>query len=71
MLGYLTSLINCHDFYVKEECFLLSQKNHFTYMYKCQVVIKKNNIVYTGEGVISDKQGQGWLVRMLDDVWPF
>ena len=28
-------------------------------------------IVYTGEGVISDKQGQGWLVRMLDDVWPF
>ncbi|MCF6289670.1 MAG: flagellar basal body L-ring protein FlgH [Desulfobacterales bacterium] len=28
-------------------------------------------IVYTGKGVISDKQGQGWLVRALDTVWPF
>ncbi len=28
-------------------------------------------IVYTGKGVISDKQGQGWLVRTLDYVWPF
>jgi flagellar L-ring protein precursor FlgH len=28
-------------------------------------------IVYTGKGVISDKQGQGWLVRILDNVWPF
>lgn len=28
-------------------------------------------IVYTGEGVISDKQKQGWLVRILDNVWPF
>lgn len=28
-------------------------------------------IAYTGEGVISDKQGQGWLVRTLDTVWPF
>ena len=28
-------------------------------------------IAYTGEGVISDKQGQGWLVRALDSVWPF
>ncbi len=28
-------------------------------------------IAYTGKGVISDKQGQGWLVRALDTVWPF
>lgn len=29
------------------------------------------HIVYTGKGVISDKQGQGWLVRILDNIWPF
>ncbi|HEY5673476.1 MAG TPA: flagellar basal body L-ring protein FlgH [Malonomonas sp.] len=28
-------------------------------------------IAYVGEGVISDKQKQGWLVRALDQVWPF
>jgi flagellar L-ring protein precursor FlgH len=28
-------------------------------------------IAYTGKGVISDKQGQGWLVRILENVWPF
>jgi len=28
-------------------------------------------IAYTGKGVISDKQGQGWLVRILDNIWPF
>jgi flagellar L-ring protein precursor FlgH len=28
-------------------------------------------IAYTGKGVISDKQGQGWLVRIMDNVWPF
>lgn len=28
-------------------------------------------IAYVGEGVISDKQQQGWLVRALDQVWPF
>jgi len=28
-------------------------------------------IAYTGNGVISDKQGQGWLARTLDTVWPF
>lgn len=26
---------------------------------------------YTGQGVINDKQGQGWLTRTLDRVWPF
>ncbi|MEE4254022.1 MAG: flagellar basal body L-ring protein FlgH [Desulfuromusa sp.] len=28
-------------------------------------------IAYIGEGIISDKQQQGWLVRALDQVWPF
>lgn len=28
-------------------------------------------IAYVGEGVISDKQQQGWLVRSLDQIWPF
>lgn len=28
-------------------------------------------IAYVGEGVISDKQQQGWLVRALDQIWPF
>jgi flagellar L-ring protein precursor FlgH len=28
-------------------------------------------MIYTGDGVINDKQGQGWLVQVLDWVWPF
>ena len=28
-------------------------------------------IAYVGDGVISDKQQPGWLVRALDQVWPF
>lgn len=28
-------------------------------------------IAYVGDGVISDKQQPGWLVRGLDRVWPF
>ncbi len=28
-------------------------------------------IAYTGKGVISDKQKQGWMVRILDNIWPF
>ena len=28
-------------------------------------------IEYTGNGVISDKQKPGWMVRILDNVWPF
>jgi len=28
-------------------------------------------ISYTGKGVISDKQKPGWLMRALDNVWPF
>jgi flagellar L-ring protein FlgH len=28
-------------------------------------------MIYTGDGVVNDKQGQGWLVQFLDWVWPF
>lgn len=28
-------------------------------------------IEYLGDGVISDKQGPGWMTRVLDVVWPF
>ncbi len=33
--------------------------------------ILNSDIDYKGRGVISDKQGQGWLVRIMDKVWPF
>jgi flagellar L-ring protein precursor FlgH len=28
-------------------------------------------IYLVGKGVIDDKQSQGWMVRLLDQVWPF
>lgn len=28
-------------------------------------------VFYVGKGVIHDKQKPGWLVRVLDNVWPF
>ncbi|HDG98416.1 MAG TPA: flagellar basal body L-ring protein FlgH, partial [Desulfobacterales bacterium] len=28
-------------------------------------------IEYTGKGAVSDKQRPGWLMRLLDYVWPF
>jgi len=28
-------------------------------------------ISYTGKGIISDKQKPGWLMRALDNIWPF
>jgi len=28
-------------------------------------------IYLVGDGVLDDKQSQGWLVRFLDKVWPF
>ncbi len=28
-------------------------------------------ISYTGDGVLSDKQEPGWLMRSLDNLWPF
>ncbi|MCU0613654.1 MAG: flagellar basal body L-ring protein FlgH [Desulfobacterales bacterium] len=29
------------------------------------------NIEYLGKGIISEKQRPGWLVRLIDSVWPF
>jgi flagellar L-ring protein FlgH len=29
------------------------------------------NIIYTGRGIIADKQRPGWFIRILDIVWPF
>lgn len=33
--------------------------------------IANAQMTYTGDGVIGDKQGQGWLVQVLDWIWPF
>jgi len=39
------------------------------------VVLSQNvadaQIYLVGDGVLADKQSQGWLVRFLDSVWPF
>ncbi len=34
-------------------------------------MIADAQVYYVGDGVIQDKQGQGWLVRFLDTIWPF
>ncbi len=28
-------------------------------------------IIYTGQGPLSDKQQPGWFIRIMDNVWPF
>jgi len=28
-------------------------------------------VYYIGDGIIQDKQSPGWLVRLLDKIWPF
>ena len=28
-------------------------------------------IVYTGRGIIADKQRPGWFIQILDLIWPF
>ncbi|MBI4764762.1 MAG: flagellar basal body L-ring protein FlgH [Deltaproteobacteria bacterium] len=33
--------------------------------------IANAEMIYTGDGVINEKQGQGWMVRFWDWVWPF
>ena len=30
-----------------------------------------SKVEYYGKGVLADKQRQGWLSRLLDNVWPF
>nr|WP_246551694.1 flagellar basal body L-ring protein FlgH [Geobacter hydrogenophilus] len=34
-------------------------------------LIADARITYTGEGVISDRQRPGWLMNILDYIWPF
>jgi len=34
-------------------------------------MIADARIVYSGNGVISDRQNPGWLANMIDTVWPF
>jgi len=33
--------------------------------------IANAEIVYSGKGVVADKQKPGWFIRILDNVWPF
>lgn len=33
--------------------------------------IADSRIEYSGRGVLADKQKVGWLVRILDNIWPF
>lgn len=30
-----------------------------------------SRVEYYGKGVLADKQKQGWLTRLLDNIWPF
>jgi flagellar L-ring protein precursor FlgH len=34
-------------------------------------MLADSRIEYFGEGVLADKQKQGWLTRLMDNVWPF
>ena len=33
--------------------------------------VAEAKIYFIGDGVIEEKQGQGWLVRVMDKIWPF
>lgn len=35
------------------------------------IYVAEANIEYSGKGVINDKQHPGWLIRIIDWVWPF
>lgn len=35
------------------------------------VYIADARISYTGKGIISDRQSPGWLMNLLDAIWPF
>jgi flagellar L-ring protein precursor FlgH len=38
-------------------------------VYSTQVADAK--VIYTGIGVIGEKQRPGWITRVFDIVWPF
>ncbi len=54
---YLTGIIRAHD--VNADNTVSSSK------------ILNAQIAYTGKGSITDKQKPGWLMRILDNTWPF
>ncbi|WP_051308997.1 flagellar basal body L-ring protein FlgH [Desulfogranum japonicum] len=54
---YLTGIIRSHD--VNADNTVSSSK------------ILNAQIAYTGKGSITDKQKPGWLMRILDNTWPF
>lgn len=33
--------------------------------------VADSQIFYTGDGIVSGKQNQGWFITMMDKVWPF
>ena len=33
--------------------------------------IAEAKIIYTGKGIVSDKQSPGWLSKAIDKIWPF
>lgn len=33
--------------------------------------LANSRVAYYGEGVVADKQRPGWLLRLMDNVWPF
>jgi flagellar L-ring protein precursor FlgH len=33
--------------------------------------VTDEQVYFVGDGVVQDKQSQGWLVKILDTVWPF
>lgn len=35
------------------------------------IFLADSRIVYSGRGVLADKQKPGWMTRILDNVWPF
>ncbi len=35
------------------------------------IFVADAKIVYTGKGVISDRQSPGWLMNIVDKIWPF
>ena len=35
------------------------------------IQLADSKVEYWGEGQLADKQKQGWLIRLLDNIWPF
>jgi len=35
------------------------------------IYVADAQITYSGEGIISDRQKPGWLMNVIDKLWPF